>query len=78
LPSEQQDEHSQVVSDVLGLLSNMFPASEAKNAEESKAMVFETGFGLRIAVGESNEARIAKFNEVRGKIESEKENFFKS
>jgi hypothetical protein len=45
LPSELQDDHNQVVSDVLGLLSSMLPASDASSAEETKSMVFETGFG---------------------------------
>jgi hypothetical protein len=66
------------VSDVLGLLSSMFPVSEAKSAEETKAMIFETGFGQKIVIAEYGEERLAKFNEVRGKVESEKENFFKS
>jgi hypothetical protein len=56
----------------------MFPASTATSAEETKAMVFETGFGQNIVLAEYGEVRLAKFNEVRGKIESEKENFFKS
>ena len=47
----------------------MLPASEAKNAEESKSFIFETGFGQKISVGWNNEARIAKFNEIRGKLE---------
>lgn len=78
MPKEQQDDHSQVVSEVLGLISNMFPASEATNPEEAKTMIFETGFGQKIAISEYSEVRIAKFNEIRAKIESEKENFFKS
>lgn len=56
----------------------MFPASEATNPEEAKTMIFETGFGQKIAISEYSEVRIAKFNEIRAKIESEKENFFKS
>jgi hypothetical protein len=45
LPSELQDDHNQVVSDVLGLLSNILPANDASSAEETKSMVLETGFG---------------------------------
>jgi len=56
----------------------MFPVSEATSAEETKAMVFETGFGQKIMIADYGEDRIAMFNEVRGKVESEKENFFKS
>ena len=41
-------------------------------------MVFETGFGQKISVSQYNEAIIAKFNEVRGKVEAEKEAFFKT
>ena len=56
----------------------MFPASEATSVEETKSMVFETGFGQRIVIAEYGEERIAKFNEARGKVESDKENFFRS